>query len=473
MMQDKRRMGLLGRLLKNLAHDLIDIRSDANAQKTIEEIRLNIPFRGYNFWILGCSAILASIGLDMNSGAVIIGAMLISPLMSPILGVGLGFGINDREMLVSAAFNLAVGTVVAFVAALAYFSITPLGEATEEILARTQPTILDVSVAFFGGVAGIVSGSRNRMTNAIPGVAIATALMPPLCTSAYGLATGSWDVWLGAFYLYLLNAIFISLSTYLIVKYLRFPQRQYVSEQKRKQAVRSITAILILIVLPSVYFLVQVIGERRDRNRIEAFLEAHVSNNETEVVKQKIIDQDSIKALKVFYAGKRIPEDSLAAFQKIFNGVGLDDYRLELVQTNLDVSQLEQLKSEISSTALKKTIENIDLASRLDSLTHGRLLAAEPGTVRETGFEQNAGQLEAELKSLYPQIQRAALGSLYRRRDAVAGDSTDAEPGLDTLQTLLLEWKGVNDYARRRNQQTIRNFVKLRLGLDTLVVVNE
>ena len=475
MLEDKRKMGLLGRLLKNLAQDLIDIRSDANAQKTIDEIRQNIPFRGYNFWILGCSAILASIGLDLSSGAVIIGAMLISPLMSPILGVGLGFGINDREMLVSAAFNLAVGTVVAFLAALAYFSVTPFGEPTPELLARTQPTILEVAVAFFGGVAGIVSSSRNRMTNAIPGVAIATALMPPLCTSAFGLATGEWDIWLGAIYLYFLNAIFISLSTYAIVKYLRFPQRQYVSEQKRKQVTRSVTAALILIVIPSVYFLYRVIEERSERSRIEAFIAEHISTDETEVVKHRIADEDSVKTLKVFYAGRRIPEDSLRAFRKIFKGIGLEKYRLELMQTNFDVAQLEKLKSEISSSALKNAIENFGLAARLDSLGSSKFLAGAPNARAAKKSEVSAAQLESELKALFPQIRRAALGQLYRPRPGAARDSlAEARaPEIDTLHALMLDWRGVNDNARRKNQQTIRKFAALRLGLDSLVIVNQ
>lgn len=177
----------------NFFQKIIDIRSTSDPQKATETISESVSIRGYNMWLLFCSAALASIGLDTNSSAVIIGAMLISPLMSPILGIGLSFGIHDRSLLVRSLRNLAAAIILSLIASVLYFSISPFASPTTEIEARTHPTLLDVMVALFGGLAGIVSASRAGISNAIPGVAIATALMPPLCTAGYGLATAQWS----------------------------------------------------------------------------------------------------------------------------------------------------------------------------------------------------------------------------------------------------------------------------------------
>ncbi len=182
--------------------------------------------RGYSLWILVCSTILASIGLDTNSTAVIIGAMLISPLMSPILSVGLSVAIHDKQVLTRSLQNLLIAVAISLSASVIYFFLSPLGEPTPELQARTFPTLLDLMVALFGGISGIVSISRHEQTNAIPGVAIATALMPPLCTAGFGIATANWNYFFGAFYLFFINAVFISLATYLIVRFLHFQANQ-------------------------------------------------------------------------------------------------------------------------------------------------------------------------------------------------------------------------------------------------------
>ena len=173
----------------NYVIQLIDLREDTDAQGTIDSVRKYVELRGYNVWILISSAVIASIGLDMNASAVIIGAMLISPLMSPILGIGLSVGINDRQLLSQALHNFVIAIVVTLLTSFIYFyAISPFSLPTEEIMSRTKPTILDVVVALFGGIAGIVAGSHKDKTNALPGVAIATALMPPLCAAGYGLS---------------------------------------------------------------------------------------------------------------------------------------------------------------------------------------------------------------------------------------------------------------------------------------------
>ena len=198
-----------------------DLRQEKeDEQETIDSLKKGVEFRGTNLWVLIFAIFLASLGLNTNSTAVIIGAMLISPLMGPIMGFGLGLGIADFELVKRSLRNYLTATLFSVVTATIYFLISPISEAQSELLARTSPTIYDVLIAFFGGLAGIVAGSTKSKGNVIPGVAIATALMPPLCTAGFGLATGHLSYFLGAFYLYFINTVFISLSTYIVVRVL-------------------------------------------------------------------------------------------------------------------------------------------------------------------------------------------------------------------------------------------------------------
>lgn len=203
--------------------EILNITDNAQREITIEGIKRDIDFKGFNVWILILAIFIASIGLNVNSTAVIIGAMLISPLMGPIMGVGLSIGINDLFTLKRSLRSFGIAVIVSLVTSTLYFSITPLSDAQSELLARTQPNLLDVFIAFFGGLAGILAGSRKEKNNVVPGVAIATALMPPLCTAGYGIGTGQWNYFLGAFYLFLINSIFIAIATSLVVRYLKFP----------------------------------------------------------------------------------------------------------------------------------------------------------------------------------------------------------------------------------------------------------
>jgi uncharacterized hydrophobic protein (TIGR00271 family) len=202
---------------------------------TIETIKKGIEFKGTNLWVLIFAIFIASIGLNVNSTAVIIGAMLISPLMGPIMGLGLGLGIYDFELIKKSLKNLTIAVVISLTTSSLYFLLTPLREAQSEILARTYPTIWDVFIAFLGGLAGIIAITRKDKGNAIPGVAIATALMPPLCTAGYGIASGNFLFFLGAFYLFFINSVFISLSTFLIVRFLKFPQINFVDLKLEKK----------------------------------------------------------------------------------------------------------------------------------------------------------------------------------------------------------------------------------------------
>lgn len=244
---------VINSIIANIKYRLNLDEDKAAENEIIDNIKKGVEFKGINLWTLIFAIFIASIGLNVNSTAVIIGAMLISPLMGPIMGIGLGAGIYDFELIKSAVKNLLIATLIGLLASFLYFLLSPLHHAQSELLARTSPTIWDVLIAFFGGLAGIVASSRKKFNNVIPGVAIATALMPPLCTAGFGLATGQWSYFFGAFYLYLINSVFISISTFLIVRFLKFNPVTHVNEIIARKIKNWIGTIAILTILPSIY----------------------------------------------------------------------------------------------------------------------------------------------------------------------------------------------------------------------------
>ena len=242
---------------ESLRDDLADRFSlsedSARQEETVDMICRGVEFRGTNLWVLIFATMIASLGLNVNSAAVIIGAMLVSPLMGPIMGVGLSLGINDFDLLKKSLRNFSLMVVVAIATSTLYFFISPLGTARSELLARTVPTTYDVLIAFFGGLAGIVAQSRkDRNSTVIPGVAIATALMPPLCTAGFGLATGQFKFFIGAFYLFFINTVFIALATYLMVRFLKYEKNAFIDKVRERNVKRLMMVITLVTFIPSV-----------------------------------------------------------------------------------------------------------------------------------------------------------------------------------------------------------------------------
>ncbi len=226
--------------------DFIDLqKGEDDKTKVLENIMSNISFRGSTLWILACAIVIASVGLNVNSTAVIIGAMLISPLMGPIVGAGFGLGMYDFELLKKSFKNLLIATLVSLMVSTLYFYLSPFKEVQSELLARTSPNIYDILIAFFGGLVGVIAVTRVEKGNPIPGVAIATALMPPLCTAGYGLAVGNYSYFFGALYLYIINCVFICLSTFAIVKYLKYPIAKQIDIKHQQQVNYGITILLL------------------------------------------------------------------------------------------------------------------------------------------------------------------------------------------------------------------------------------
>lgn len=252
----------------NLSYD------QAHPDKIDNDIRDNVKVAGTNLWILMFAILVASIGLNMNSTAVIIGAMLISPLMGPIVGVGYGTAVFDIKLIKISLRNLLIFIIISLITATLYFAITPLTVAQSELLARTQPTLWDVLIAFFGGSAGMIAMTRKEGSNVIPGVAIATALMPPLCTAGYGLSQGNWSYFFGAFYLFTINGVFIAFASLLFARLLKLPRRGLLShsQQKRQQAL--IWLIVLAVMLPSGYLATQMVRQELFTNRINHLIKS-------------------------------------------------------------------------------------------------------------------------------------------------------------------------------------------------------
>ncbi|WP_335966209.1 DUF389 domain-containing protein [Galbibacter sp. PAP.153] len=264
--------GFLGSL-KTFFGDLLDIRDNTDQEATKESIINDIPFKGHTSWILICSIFIASVGLNANSTAVVIGAMLISPLMGPILGIGMSLAINDIDTLRRSLKNFAVMVILSILTAFLFFKLFPLRDESSELLARTAPDIRDVLIAFFGGMALVIArAKKGTIASVIFGVAIATALMPPLCTAGFGLAKWNWDFFFGAMYLFIINTIFIALATFLVLKILRFPMVKYANSKKRKRIAQLASLFAILVMIPAGMTFYDVLQESNFKNQANAFI---------------------------------------------------------------------------------------------------------------------------------------------------------------------------------------------------------
>lgn len=297
--------------LKDQASSIASLAEHIDTAAAEKNIRNNIYFRGPNVWILVFSIIIASVGLNVNSIPVIIGAMLISPLLGPIFGIGLGLGINDTGLLKASLKNILVMMVISLVASLVYFLITPLNLSNPtELLARTNPTIYDVLIALFGGFAGIFELSRKEKGTVFSGVAIATALMPPLCTAGFGLANGNLMYFIGALYLFTINCIFIILATYLTVKYMKFEQHEYKDEKSGKRARRLITIITVIVIVPSIWSAIVMIRENTFNETVSEFINANKNLYSGYIMDYKVDHRNGSK-VQVFFTG-----DPLSASEK-------------------------------------------------------------------------------------------------------------------------------------------------------------
>lgn len=289
---------------KSFIREIFSFREDTDRDATINAIKADIPFKGATAWILICSIMVASVGLNANSTAVVIGAMLISPLMGPILGVGMSIAINDIDTLRKSLINLAVMIVLSLLTAFLFFWLFPLSEDTSELLGRTRPDIRDVLIAFFGGLALIIARTKKgTIASVIFGVAIATALMPPLCTAGYGLAKGNWNYFGGAMYLFSINTVFIALATFLVLKVLRFPMIRYANSAKRRRIANIAALLAIIAMIPAGLTFYYVWQETKLKRDYQRYLAEEVESNESLWLQREKLDPDT-KRITLYFNGE-------------------------------------------------------------------------------------------------------------------------------------------------------------------------
>ena len=314
---------------------LLDFREDkAGDVATIESLKGDVEFRGTKLWILICAILVASIGLNVNSTAVIIGAMLISPLMGPIIGFGLGFGIADLDLVRKSLRNLALTTLFSILTATIYFLLTPLDQPGSELLGRTEPSLYDVLIAFFGGAAGLIAGSSKSKGQVLPGVAIATALMPPLCTAGFGLATGNWAFFFGAIYLYIINSVFIAFATFVMVRIMRFPMKAVASGDMRKRSYRWISVIAVCTLIPSIYLSIRLVRDSYQEQRAKQFVADHFAPPAHQVIRQSFIRADGDKRayIDVVLIGKPLSAQTIDSIATLLPSYGLSNFDLQVHQ---------------------------------------------------------------------------------------------------------------------------------------------
>lgn len=316
-------MGVFQELAK-LAKSTINLAGHIDTENAEKAIRGNIHFRGPNAWILAIAIIIASVGLNVNSIPVVIGAMLISPLMGPIFGLGLGLGVGDIELMKSSGKNLLVMVTISLAASFLYFLITPLSLSNPtELLARTNPTIYDVLIALFGGFAGIFEQCRKEKGTVFSGVAIATALMPPLCTAGFGLASGNFGWFIGALYLFFINCLFIMLATYVSVKYFKFRQMEYEDRATEHKIKRISTILIILFIVPSIWSAVILIKQNNFEENATAFVESSKAYGRSIIYDYKI-DHSEGSTVKLFFTGEALNDNMKAVIFSNAAEYGID-----------------------------------------------------------------------------------------------------------------------------------------------------
>lgn len=424
-----------------------------NEQEIIAQISSGVSFKGANLWVLIFAIFIASLGLNVNSTAVIIGAMLISPLMGPIIGMGLAVGINDFDLLRRSLKNYGVATLISVLTAMIYFLISPLSEAQSELLARTSPTLYDVLIAFCGGAAGIIALCTRGKGNVIPGVAIATALMPPLCTAGFGLATGHWLYFLGAFYLFFINTVFIALATFCGVRLLHFQQHEFQSSEPALKARRFMIALVVVTMIPAAYMTVRIIHQSVFDNNVNRFIKAELTQRGTQIISNSV-DKDSMR-LRIVAVGNEITEARQKEAQGRMEFYGLSGYGLRVIQ-GVQTDSLMLLNNELSVMTTSRESERqqmIDLSRQVNTLN--KKLG------EYTRYESLSEEIRGEMTVLFPQVKSLSLSKLSEVRGDITAVSHYVAAIISTGQEKKLP---------KAEMQKLREWLQARIKTDSLVV---
>ena len=434
--------------------ELTNIRKDIDMTAASASIRKNIFFRGPNVWILAFSIIVASVGLNVNSTAVIIGAMLISPLMGPIFGVGLGLGVNDPILIKNGFKNLLIMVFISILASTLYFLITPLRLANPtELLARTTPSIYDVMIALFGGAAGILELCRKEKGTVLSGVAIATALMPPLCTAGYGIASGNFQYFIGAIYLFFINGIFIILATYIMVKYLGFDEVKFQDEARGTKVKRIISVVVILVAVPSIWSATIMIRDNKFAQNVAAF----VKENKT-IGNNYIYDYQSEThkggKINLFITGGTLSEN-----EKEYLAASAAKYGIKESQLVFNEHSLGNVKDGTSENIVQTIYERADTEIRRQE-DRIRTLESELASARQK--EIPYAQISKEVVSQYPEIQDLYIANGQEiQKDSLSG------------RNRILVVANTTEPMERKRIESLEQWLKIRLNDNTVVVMNQ
>lgn len=434
--------------IKEIAN--IDAYIDTDAAD--RSIRNNIEFKGPNAWILAVAIIIASVGLNVNSIPVIIGAMLISPLMGPIFGLGLGLGINDIGLMKQAGKNLLVMVSISVAVSLLYFLITPLSLSNPtELLARTRPTIFDVMIALFGGFAGIFEQCRKEKGTVFSGVAIATALMPPLCTAGYGLATGNIASFLGALYLFCINCLFITMATYFLVKYFKFKKTEYADQGFGRKTQRITTLLILVFLIPSIWSAVVLVKQNNFDKKATDFVETHRSIGNSIIYDYKIDHQEG-SVLKIFLTGETLTESGRSNLYVYASEYGIKEDQIvikEYITKNSQDNEVifkgiyERLDSEIEK--YESTIEQLN--QELQDAKKNDLPYL---------------QLANEISATYPSIKHVYMGQ-------------GAHVAIDSMKvsSCLMVKVQTDSLMPEANLDQLKKWIQIRLQVDNVMVEND
>ena len=441
--------------IKNYITELFDLRkSKDNEELTVVSIRNGVIFKGTNLWVLIFAIFIASLGLNVNSTAVIIGAMLISPLMGPIMGFGLAVGISDFELLKQSFRSYLLTTFISVVTSTLYFSLTPLNEVQSELLARTTPNIYDVLIALFGGLAGIIALSTKDKGNVIPGAAIATALMPPLCTAGFGLATGNIFYFLGAFYLYFINSVFISLATFLGVRFMHFKQKAFVDKQREKMVKKYIIILVLVTICPAFYLTYDIVKSTFYEASANSFITKEFDFEHTQVISKKISYDE--KEIRVVLVGNELTQPEIDKVHTSLKHYKLEDTKLTIVQgMNSDNLDMNSLKAQVMEDFYKNSEER--LLKQQEEIVNLQKELSNYST-----YHQLNKQIVPELRVLYPQIDRISMSQMI----VFTVDSAQT----DTLTMVLM---GLKEEMNTTQMEQMQEWLKTRSGAQKMKFVVE
>jgi len=439
--------------------DLVDLKKGVDKAATIQEIKDKKSMNGANAWMLLCSIVIASIGLDLNSPAVIIGAMLISPLMSPILGMGMAVGINDMRMLKFAGTHFTAAMIIAILTATIYFWLSPFGVLTPELSARTAPTFLDVFIAFFGGMAGIISIARKDISTTLPGVAIATALMPPLCTVGFGIANADWKIASSSFYLFFLNTFFVSIATFVIIRYLGFPYRQFLNKVEKRRNGIIMICFAIMVTIPSLYIFASVYDDFYNKKCVADFVSEYLKEDQLYLDEHQLfeIGEDSVKLVMKAY-GNVINDSKIPEYKTALQKYGLPYVEIEIIPTSeIELNQINQINSRIND--IEKLAAELDETKSESQQKDKMVDSLKRLTNKNLHDTISLKDFSEELKISYPEIDQLTVSHGY---------SNDFNK-INATNLVIIDWKSKQP---KQIQARLKQLLQRRLGDNTKIIHN-